>query len=188
MPPSDLTDALTDVVTRLEAVGVDYMLTGSAAGCLYGVMRTPVDLDFVVDLRHEQVASLLEAFAEDYYLEPEAAHHAVERKCAFSAIPFFLGLKLDFTVLGEEAFDLYAFSRRQCTQRLGGALWVIKGSDLVLTTLRWARESFPGQQLADIRTIMATGRVEEDDEFRRWIDQLGLGAVVDASRTTRYDA
>ncbi len=188
MPPSDLTDALTDVVTRLEAVGVDYMLTGSAAGCLYGVMRTPVDLDFVVDLRHEQIASLLEAFAEDYYLEPDAAHRAVERKCAFSAIPFFLGLKLDFTVLGEEAFDLYAFSRRQCTQREGGALWVIKASDLVLSTLRWARESFPGQQLADVRTIMTTGLVSEDDDFRGWIEQLRLHDILDASRTTRYDA
>ena len=188
MQPSDLTDALTDVVTRLEAVGVDYMLTGAAAGGLYGVMRTPADIDIVVDLADRQVGTLVEALTTDYYIEADAVFDAVKGGGVFNGIPTFRGLKADFIVLRDEPFELAAFARRQQIERHGGAVWTITPSDLVLSMLRWAQESFAGQQLADIRTIMASGQVAEDDDFRGWIDRLGLHAVLDASRTTRYDA
>ena len=188
MPPEPPADALTDVVTRLEAAGVAYMLTGSVAGALYGVMRTPADLDVVVDLAHGQVAALVAAFAGDYHVEPEAVSDAVTAGCTFSAVPLFRGLKADFTVLGDEPFRLGAFSRRQRVERGDSAVWVIAPSDLVLSMLLWARESFAGQQMADVRTIMATGQVAEDDEFRGWIERLRLRDVLDASRATRYDA
>lgn len=188
MPPSDLTDALTDVVTRLEAVGVDYMLTGSAAACLYGVMRTPADIDFVVNPGSEQIGRLVESFSADHYIELGAVAHVVEKGCEFHAIPLVRGLKADFTVLRDDPFGRAAFSRRQSIPREAGTVWAITPADLVINHLRWARTRGTGQQLADVRTIMATGQVTEDDDFRSWIDQLGLHDVLDASRTTRYDA
>ena len=181
-------DALTDVVTRLETVGVDYMLTGSAAGLFCGLSRSTADFDIVVDLAHEQVGPLVEAFDGDYYVEPDAAFDAVERASMFNVIPLRWGLKADFIVLGDEPFDLAAFTRRRQADWHGAPIWVIQPSDLVLSKLRWARESLSGQQLADIRAIMASGLVTEDDEFRGWIDRLELHRVLDASRTTRYDA
>lgn len=184
----DLTDALTDVVARLEAVGVGYMLTGSAAGCLYGVMRIPADLDFVVELADEQAQRLVEALAADYYVESGEVAQAVEKGCAFSAIPLFPSLKADFTVLGDDPFDLAAFSQRRQLARETRPVWVIAPDDLVISNLRWAGTRHGGQQLADVRTIMAAGLVSEDDEFCRWIDRLRLHEVLDASRTTRYDA
>lgn len=181
-------DALTDVVTRLDAVGVDYMLTGSAAGCLYGVMRTPADLDFVVKLMDEQIGRLVEALSTDYYVESAAVADAVEGGSVFSAIPLSRSLKADFIVLRDEPFDLAEFSRRQRVARKTGPVWAIAPADLVLSSLRWARTRHGGQQLADVRTIMAAGLVSEDDEFCRWIETLGLNPSLDASRTTRYDA
>ena len=188
MPVSDLPDALTDVVTRLEAIGVDYMLTGSAAACLYGVMRTPADIDFVVDLGNEQAEHLVESFSADHYIEPGSVAHAVEKGCAFHAIPLVRGLKADFTVLRDDPFGRAAFARRQSIHREAGAIWAITAADLVINNLRWTRTRRAGQQLADVRTIMASGLVEEDDEFRDWIDRLRLQDLLDASRTTRYDA
>lgn len=187
MPPSDLTDALTDVVTRLEAVGVDYMLTGSAAACLYGVMRTPSDIDFVVNLGSEQIGGLVESLSADHYIEPGAVAHAVETGCAFNAVPLLRGLKADFTVLRDDPFDREAFSRRQSIHRDAGVVWAITPADLVVSNLRWARTRRADQQLADVRTIMATGQVPEDDDFRIWIDRLSLHEVLDASRSTRYN-
>lgn len=181
-------DALTDVVTRLEGVGVDYMLTGSAAGLLCGLSRSTADFDIVLDLAHEQVAPLVDAFDGDYYIEPDAVFDAVERASMFNVIPMRWGLKTDFIVLGDEPFDLTAFERRRQADWHGAPIWVIQPADLVLSKLRWARESLSGQQLADIRAIMASGLVSEDDDFRSWVDRLELREILDASRTTRYDA
>lgn len=181
-------DALTDVVTRLEGVGIDYMLTGSAAGCLYGVMRTPADLDFVVDLGDEQIGPFVESFSTDYYIEAAGGAHAVEKGCTFNAIPLLRSLKTDFTVLPDDPFDGAAFSRRQQIRREAGTIWAITPADLVISNLRWAGTRRASQQLADVRTIMSSGLVSEDDEFCRRIETLGLRPLLDASRTTRYDA
>ncbi len=188
MPPSDLTDALTDVVTRLEAVGVDYMLTGSGAGSLYGLMRSTADFDIIVDLLHEQVAPLVEAFAEDYYIEPDAAFDAVERQAMFNVIPFNSGFKTDLIVLRDSPFDQNAFARRQQVDWHGKLVWAISPADLVVSKLRWAQITYSDQQLADVRVIMASGRVTEDDDFRGWIRRLQLEDLLDASRSTRHDA
>ncbi|MXZ89648.1 MAG: hypothetical protein F4081_07630 [Dehalococcoidia bacterium] len=188
MPPEMQPDALTDVVTRLETVGIDYMLTGSAAGLFCGLSRSTGDFDIVLDLAHEQVAPLVDAFYGDYYIEPDAVFDAVERASMFNVIPMRWGLKTDFIVLGHELFDLTVFERRRQADWHGAPIWVIRPADLVLSKLRWARESYSGQQLADIRAIMASGLVSEDDDFRGWIERLRLREVLDASRTTRYDA
>ena len=188
MPPEPPADALTDVVTRLEAAEVAYMVTGSVAGALYGVMRTPADLDVVVDLAHGQVAALVAAFAGDYYVELDAAFDAVERQSMFNVIPLKGGMKADLIILSDEPFQQTAFARRQQADSQGTLVWTIAPADLVLNKLRWAQITYSDQQLADVRAIMASGFVEEDDEFRGWVRRLRLEDLLDASRATRYDA
>ncbi len=188
MPPETPPDALTDVAARLKAVGVEYMLTGSGAAMFYGLSRSTADLDVVVDLDILDVAPLVDAFDGDYYVNADAVFDALERRSMFNVIPFFPGLKTDFILLRDEPFQQEAFSRRRQINWHGTLVWVIDPRDLVLSKLNWARESHSAQQFADVRAIMASGFVEEDDEFRAWIDRLDLQDVLDASRTTRYDA
>ncbi len=188
MPLPDPLDTLTDVVTRIEAIGVDYMLTGSGAGTLYGLMRSTRDFDIILDLPHERVAPLVEAFYDDYYIEPDAVFDAVERQFMFGVIPYKSSFKTDFIVLRDDAFDQIAFARRQQVDWHGRPVWAISPADLVLSKLRWCQITYSDQQLADVRAIMASGRVSEDEDFRGWIRRLQLEDLLDASRSTRYDA
>lgn len=188
MPDANPSDALGDVVARLDGLGLDYMLTGSGAGMLYGLSRSTADFDIVIDLAHEQVAPLVEAFHGDYYIDPDAAFEAVERGSMFNVIPLQGGLKVDFIVLREEPFDVTAFQRRRQVDWSDTPTWVITPGDLVLSKLRWAQITYSDRQLADVRAIMAGGRVAEDDDFRSWIRRLQLQELLDASRTSRHDA
>ena len=188
MPDANATDALTDVAARLNALGVQYMLTGSGAAMFYGLSRSTADLDVVIDLDILDAAPLVDAFDGDYYVDPDAVFDALERRSMFNVIPLFPGLKTDFILLRDEPFQQVAFERRQQVDWHGTPVWVIDPRDLVLSKLNWARDTHSEQQLADVRTIMASGFVEEDDEFRAWIDRLRLHDVLDASRTTGYDA
>ena len=188
MPETNPSDALGDVIGRLEAIGVAYMLTGSGAGMLYGLSRSTADFDVVIDLAHEHVAPLVEAFHEDYYIDHDAALDAVNREAMFNIVPLQGGLKVDFIVLRDEPFDMAAFQRRQQIDWHGTLVWAISPGDLVLSKLRWAQITYSDRQLADVRAIMASGRVDEDDDFRSWIDRLRLQELLDASRTTRHDA
>lgn len=188
MPDANPSDALSDVAARLNALGIQYMLTGSGAAMFYGLSRSTADLDVVIDLDILDVAPLVDAFGGDYYVDPEAVFDALERRSMFNIIPLVPGLKTDFILLRDEPFQQVAFSRRRRIDWRGTPVWVIDPRDLVISKLNWARDSHSEQQFADVRTIMASGLVEEDDEFRAWIDRLRLQDVLDASRTTRYDA
>ena len=63
-------ELLLDCVRRLNASGVQYMLTGSMASNAWGIPRTTHDLDFVLQLPSSQIPALMKAFADpDYFLD-----------------------------------------------------------------------------------------------------------------------
>ncbi len=62
---------LTDVVSRLESTGFDYMLTGSVAMNYYAEPRMTRDIDIVVALAVTDAEKVVEIFEGDYYLSTE---------------------------------------------------------------------------------------------------------------------
>lgn len=57
-------------VSRLEALGLPYMVTGSTASMIYGEPRLTLDVDLVVDLPVERAAEFLSAFPESEFYRP----------------------------------------------------------------------------------------------------------------------
>ena len=106
----------------------------------------------------------------------------------FNVIPLSGGLKTDFIMLRDEPFEQAKFRRRRRLLWCAGTVWVIDPADLVLSKLLRARGSRSERELADVRIIMASGSVAEDDEFNALVEQLDLRELLDASRETRYDA
>ena len=58
-------DVAADVVRRLEAVGVDYCVTGSEALPRYGEPRQTADIDIVVAMPIGGFGRIRDAFAAD---------------------------------------------------------------------------------------------------------------------------
>lgn len=189
MPPKDPVDALTQVAEKLNALALDWMLTGSVAAFLYGRNRSTVDIDIVLNCDRLPIGPLCDAFAPEYMLDPQMVRDSIPIGMMFNAIPMTGGPKIDLIPLKTEAFERTAFGRREVHDWHGTRLFVISAADLVLSKLRWAKQSQSERQLADVRAIMATGLVNEDDsDFQRWLAQLDLRPTLDASRETRYDA
>ena len=70
-------ELLLDCVRRLNASGVQYMLTGSMASNAWGIPRTTHDLDFVLQLPHSQIPALVRAFAgRDYFIDEASVRAA----------------------------------------------------------------------------------------------------------------
>jgi hypothetical protein len=105
----------------------------------------------------------------------------------FNAIPLRGGPKVDFSPMRPGSFEETAFSHRELHDWYGTPVWIVTPADLVLSKLNWAKDTMSERQLADVRAIMSTGLVDEDDYFNGWIGRLGLRDALDASRTTRYD-
>ena len=115
---------------------------------------------------------------------------SVQRQMMFNALPLLGGgLKVDIAPLPDRPFDQSAFKRKQYVEWQGLGIPTVSPDDLVLSKLRWAKESLSDRQLADVHAIMAMELVDEDDDyFRDWIQRLGLSQALEASRSSRYDA
>ncbi len=189
MPPSDPSDALTTLATKLRLLGIPWMLTGSVAAFLYGRNRTTVDIDVIIDCERLRVPLFCMAFEPEHFLDPLMVEDSLRTGIMFNAIPMTGGPKLDFIPLKRDAYQQSAFARRQVLDWHGVPIHVIAADDLVLSKLAWAKISASERQLADVRSIMSMGLFSEDDDyFQQWLDRLGLREALDASRETRYDA
>jgi hypothetical protein len=70
-------ELISPFVSRLERLGIPYMVTGSTAGILYGEPRLTHDVDIVVALEMTDVPAFVAAFPlEDFYCPHAAASAA----------------------------------------------------------------------------------------------------------------
>jgi hypothetical protein len=79
-------ETLRDITTRLEASGIDYMLTGSVALNCYAQPRMTRDIELVVALFLKDAARIEQVLGADYYVSTEAARDAVLHQSSFNAI------------------------------------------------------------------------------------------------------
>jgi len=62
-------DFLRTLINFFEQNNIAYMLSGSVAMSIYTLPRSTRDFDFIVHLRPENVAALMEQFKEGYYCD-----------------------------------------------------------------------------------------------------------------------
>jgi hypothetical protein len=130
------------VAGRLEAAGIEFMVTGSVVSSLQGEPRATHDIDLVVALRApagEIAARLKREFPEpDFYLDQTAVHEAVAAGGMFNLIDTREGDKVDVWMLTDDAFDRSRFDRRYVEVFEGTRLPVSRPEDTILMKLRWA--------------------------------------------------
>ena len=163
---------LRDIVARLDAAVIDYMLTGSVALNCYAQPRMTRDIDLVVAFQLKDVARIEEVLGQDYYVSAHAAREAVLHQSSFNAIHQTTLIKVDFMIRKREDYRLHEFTRRQRLKVADFEVWVVSKEDLILSKLHWARESGSERQLADVENLIATGC--DVDYLKAWSAALNL--------------
>lgn len=163
---------LRDITTRLDAAGIDYMLTGSVALACHAQPRMTRDIDLVVAFLLKDAARIADILGSSYYVSSEAAREAVLHQSSFNAIHEATLIKVDFMVRKREDYRLHEFARRVRVRLADFELWVVSKEDLILSKLEWARESMSERQLSDVENLIATGC--DEAYLRTWSAALNL--------------
>jgi len=79
-------EASLRVIEALEALNIPYVVGGSVASIFYGIVRTTVDTDLVVDLKRQHVESLALALEGEFYLDRNSMYEAINRQSSFNLI------------------------------------------------------------------------------------------------------
>jgi len=153
MGPSDL---LRTVAQKLESLQIDYLITGSVASIMYGEPRFTNDIDIVIRIRQADVDAFCAAFPDsEFYVSEEAAREAVSRRSQFNVIHPTSGLKIDFMVATDDAFDQSRFDRAR-TLEIDEDVRVrfAAPEDVILRKLQYYAEGGSDKHLRDIAGIL----------------------------------
>ena len=170
-----MTEELTvlhDITSRLDAAGIDYMLTGSLALACHAQPRMTRDIDLVAAFFLKDALRMNDVLGSSYYVSNEAAREAVLHQSSFNAIHEATLIKVDFMVRKREDYRLHEFTRRVKVRLADFELWVVSKEDLILSKLEWARESHSERQLTDVENLIATGC--DEAYLRTWSAALNL--------------
>jgi len=179
------------VAQRLEAAGIDYMITGSVVSSLQGEPRATHDIDVVVAVGRPAAAAaaaLKTAFPEpDFYLDEAAVRDAIAARGMFNLIDVREGDKVDFWLLTDDPFDRSRFERRYVEPFEDAQFPVSRPEDTILMKLRWAQKLGGSEkQFVDGLRVYEVQHGRLDEAYLdRWAATLG---VTDALRHIRTEA
>jgi len=174
--------AVTLVVTGiLDELGVPYVIGGSFASALHGVMRSTMDADLVADLHAEHVEALARALGDDFYANGEAMRQAVLERGSFNLVHMQTMFKVDVFVARPRAFDRSQLERRQLhqlSQDQPGQAYVASPEDIVLAKLEWYRL---GGETSDRqwRDVLGVLKVQADRLDREYMQRTAVELGID---------
>jgi hypothetical protein len=128
------------VVKVLDQLSVPYVIGGSLASIVYGMPRTTLDADFVVDLKTEQIDPFVAELEQEFYVEPESIKQAISRRSSFKLIHQATMFKVDIFIPKPRAFDHAQLAHRVkktiCTDPEHYA-FILSAEDIILAKLEW---------------------------------------------------
>ncbi|AKU90979.1 hypothetical protein [Vulgatibacter incomptus] len=186
---------ILDVALRLgsafERIGAGYFLGGSLASSLQGEPRATNDLDFVVDLRPDQVSALVSALGPDFEVDDEALREAAAQKSSWNIFYLPTALKIDLFIRRSGPFDEEEFTRRRAIEiRPGHRLFVKSAEDTILRKLLWFRSGgeLSSTQWRDVVQVFRISGPELDGDYlARWSAALGVDDLLEKARRESED-
>jgi hypothetical protein len=170
------------IATRLEAAGIEYMLTGSIALLFYGTPRMTRDIDLVIACRQEDADRIARLFEEDCYVDADTVREAAVARGMFNIIHCESILKADFIIRKDEPYRVVEFGRRRRIDTGGFEVCVVSAEDLVLSKLAWMKESGSELQRRDVSNLLEASPGLDGAYLEEWARHLGVADLLREAR------
>ena len=173
------------VIDALEQVGAAYVIGGSLASTIHGVVRTTLDTDIVADLNLQQARPFADLLAGTFYLDIDSIHDAIRKHSSFNVIHLATMFKVDIFIPKGRPFDRQQLDRRQpwvADPDSGRMIYVATPEDTVLAKLAWYRlgDEISDRQWRDILGVLAVQGARLDmDYMDQWAATLGVSDLLE---------
>lgn len=166
------------IASRLDSVGIPYMMTGSMAMAVYSIPRMTRDIDLVVEVEPVDVDKMVNLFSEDCYIDRDSVRQAVDAHSMFNIIHNEWVVKADFIVRKNEEYRREEFSRRQKIVIEDMTIFVVSVEDLILSKLIWGKQSQSDLQLGDVCQMISTVSKLDWKYMKKWATVLGIDTLL----------
>ena len=181
--------ATVQVTTVLEELGIPYLVAGSLASTIYGMVHTTQDSDLVAAMRPEHVGLFVHALEGEFYLDEDMITDAVAQHTSFNIIHRTSMFKVDVFIPQMRPFvkEQLSRARRQilATEPQAEAM-VATAEDTLLAKLDWYRMGGEGseRQWRDVLGILEVqaGSLELD-YLHKWAKELRVSDLLERALT-----
>lgn len=183
---------LVKIAKILEQLKIPYLVTGGMAVLIWGRPRFTADIDIVIEFKAKDISGFvasLSKLGEASYIDRNMIEDALARKGEFNFIHGDTGIKVDFWVLDKsDIFELHRLKRRICKNLLGQKVYFISPEDLILSKLRWHKQSGGStRHLEDIESIIKIFGKKLDMKFlEKWARKQGDWGIIKLMLIDRY--
>lgn len=158
---------MTRFGSAMDAIGVEYMVTGSTAMNFYAVARMTRDIDIVIRPRPGDDRLIAKVLAEDFEADRDLIAGAVRERRSFSVVTPGSAIALDVMIDTPQLNSPEVFERKRTCSLGDDAVSVISPEDLVVAKLYWARDSASDLQLGDVANLLKLAGLDREYIRRR---------------------
>jgi hypothetical protein len=180
--PLEVTLKVTGVFEKL---GVPYLISGSLASTLYGMVRNTQDADIVAEMRLEHLQPFVSALQDEFYLDDVMIGESIKRNSSFNLIHRDTMFKVDVFIPRPRPFlqSQLARARKQTfTFETEVSAKFASPEDTILSKLEWYRMGgeVSDRQWRDILGVLKTRAGELDLAYlRQWAGELKVGDLLE---------
>lgn len=185
MTAVDPLDVTLQVVEVLEDLGARYVIVGSMASIVHGMIRSTMDADVLTELEPAHIPQLVSALQERFHIDALAIREAIDNRRSFSLIHLATMFKVDVFISRQRPFDEQQLTRRAIAQVRSGSdrgVWVLSPEDVILAKLDWFRlgGQVSERQWRDILGVLLSQRDKLDTAYlKEWSAALGVSDLLD---------
>ena len=166
-------------IRPLNRLGMEYMVTGSAASMAYGEPRLTLDVDIVIELVASRVRDFVAAFPiGDFYCPPEEVILVETRRESrghLNVIHMASGFKADIYPIGRDALHAWGMARRLQMAFAGETVSLAPPEYVIVRKLEYYREGGSEKHLRDIAGMLqVSGDMVDQQAVDAWTQRLGL--------------
>ena len=137
--PIEVTLRVTGI---LEKLGVPYVIGGSLASTLYGMVRTTQDSDIITEMGPEHIDQFVSSLQDEFFIDEEMIADSIQHNSSFNIIHRDTMFKVDIFIPRQRPFQRSQITRAQRqTFELESAMSANFASpeDTILSKLEWYR-------------------------------------------------
>jgi hypothetical protein len=170
--------AVAQVISCLEELGIEYLLVGALSCNVYGVPRASADAYFVIDLGERSLHDCVSKLGPDFKLDPQLSFEILtgSNRNLLHFLP--TGFDIELYRLSNDPRHRVRFGRRAkiALPDLDRVAYVQTAEDLIIQKLRWARR----KDLDDIVNVLTVSAIGLDWKYiNEWTELHGTTALLE---------
>jgi hypothetical protein len=178
-------EATLHVIGALNSSNIPYMLVGSLSSNYWGIPRSTLDADFVVDLGSHSLKALIEPLGPQFKLDPQMSFETVTGTKRNIIAVGGTEYKIELFRVSDAPYDRERFRRRKPATFVGQPTFVASAEDVIVTKLQWAHEAKRNKDIDDVQNVIAVQANHIDwDYVNQWCDRHGTRSLLDEIRAS----